>query len=208
MIRRIVFSFLVVFASSAAASDASACWNATQEELNAQVRSTIAAQRALDDENPSLAIRLIEQVPHSSFWLAMDSEWPQYMRPRGDDEHSRGRMMRIYALAVARLPHPTQQQIGLARRARGNASSLIDGSAAPSRLADFAEFDAFIGESQRALDVLRPLAEKDLIGSAHAYAALARLEAAQGNIDAAGEALARCNQFVKPAKRTSICVVP
>jgi hypothetical protein len=208
MIRRIVFSCLIAFTSALASSDAVACWNATQAELDTQVRTTIAAQRALDDENPRLAIRLIEQVPHATEWLMLGSVWPNGGTRWTYDAHSRGRMMRIYALAVARSQRPTQQEIGRAKRARENVYELIDGSESPSRRADFAEFDAFAGQTEDALKVLRELAARDLIGSAHAYATLARLERAQGNADASNEALARCNNYARASKRASICVVP
>jgi hypothetical protein len=57
-----------------------------------------------------------------------------------------------------------------------------------------------------ALGVLADLADRDLVGSAHAYAALARLRAARGQSSASRAALGRCEAMT--ASPGAVCRVP
>jgi hypothetical protein len=213
MIRRMVVSFLLALALGSAASDAGACWNITRAEFDQQARITMAAQRALDAEDPRRAIALVQQVPNWRFWLVLPDEDSQSLKwspPGSPDRALRRRMQRIYALAVSRSPTPSKDEIGVASRAMWTARQLADFDYAhePSFRVDQAEWDAFMGYDDEAFFTLMHLAERDLIGSPHAYALLARLHSERGNTDAAEAALARCNKMANPAKRASICVVP
>jgi hypothetical protein len=68
----------------------------------------------------------------------------------------------------------------------------------PIARADLAEaLAATPGKEDDALGILADLADRDLIGSAHAYAALARIRASRGDSGAARRALARCELMTR-----------
>jgi hypothetical protein len=68
----------------------------------------------------------------------------------------------------------------------------------PVTQADLAEALATrAAHEEEALGILGDLAARDLLGSAHAYAALARLRAARGDVAATRGALARCERMTR-----------
>jgi hypothetical protein len=77
----------------------------------------------------------------------------------------------------------------------------------PAAQADLAESLATGAPgAAESLAILTDLASRDLVGSAHAYAALARLRAAKGETDASRDALSRCELMTRsPA---AVCRAP
>jgi len=77
----------------------------------------------------------------------------------------------------------------------------------PVAMADLAEAlstrPRYEGE---ALGILQDLADRDLMGSAHAYAALARLRATRGEEAVARDAIARCQAMSR--QPASVCQAP
>jgi hypothetical protein len=68
----------------------------------------------------------------------------------------------------------------------------------PAAQADLAEALATRAPgAAESLSILTDLAARDLVGSAHAYATLARLRAAKGDMDASRDALSRCELMTK-----------
>lgn len=67
----------------------------------------------------------------------------------------------------------------------------------PVARADFAEALAARKDDDRSLAILADLADRDLVGSAHAYATLARIRASRGDAQAARTALQRCELMTK-----------
>lgn len=129
------------------------------------------------------------------------------------------RGQRVLALAVVRGEGALAGVHGLSATAPAQRAAnvawatgvLRDISAArrddPVALADLAEALASTpaGEEE-ALGILSDLAERDLMGSAHAYATLARLRVSHGDAAAARGALSRCEQMTRnPA---SACKAP
>lgn len=77
----------------------------------------------------------------------------------------------------------------------------------PVARADLAEaLAARAKHDDESLAILADLTDRDLVGSAHAYAALARIRASRGDADAARAALQRCELMTKsPA---AVCKAP
>jgi hypothetical protein len=77
----------------------------------------------------------------------------------------------------------------------------------PVTQADLAEaLAARPQHEEESLAILADLASRDLLGSAHAYATLARLRAARGDVTATRDALARCERMTRsPA---AVCRAP
>jgi hypothetical protein len=79
--------------------------------------------------------------------------------------------------------------------------------AEPAAQADLAEaLEATPGKEDEALGILADLADRDLLGSAHAYAALARIRALRGDADSARGALARCERMTRTP--SVVCKAP
>ena len=77
----------------------------------------------------------------------------------------------------------------------------------PVARADLAEaLSRSPGHEDEAFTLLADLTARDLVGSANAYAALARLRAVRGDSDGTRTALARCEQMTRVP--SSICHVP
>jgi len=77
----------------------------------------------------------------------------------------------------------------------------------PVAMADLAEALSTIPKYQgESLAILQDLADRDLVGSAHAYAALARLQATKGDPDASRIALTRCDAMSR--QPLAVCQAP
>jgi hypothetical protein len=196
-------------------SDANACINVTRAEMDRHVALVQSSQAALDNGEPRRAIALLDNLPSVRGMLMLDDDavnrddlGMEFVR----DKFLVFRMRRIYALALARsrprtLPgqspsNDLQTAVRMIQRAVDIAKK--DGEEPePSLWADWAEVMAAAGYDKSAAPILRWLAVGDLMGNAHAYAALARIETAAGNTEAATLATERCK---KMAKQKSICV--
>ncbi len=165
-------------------SEARACGNAVQLEQNEALGRVLAAQAALDEGDFAFVLGRMGSVDgHEEYGAAGLS----------------GRAARIYALAASRGGDPAQQASAVKMLAalrlskpdkRGDAGFVSD----PALEADLGEAMARAGDVGGARDLLRPLADSDLLGSPYAYAALSRLDATD---DPARARLAttRCQQM-------------
>jgi hypothetical protein len=108
------------------------------------------------------------------------------------------RAQRILALAVVRSDGRVARVAGLGGASLDWAVSTLRAVSAarhddPAAQADLGEALAASSKTEEdALHLLADLASRDLVGSAHAYAALARLHARSGNAEKAHAALERC----------------
>ncbi|NOU31784.1 MAG: hypothetical protein HOO96_28100 [Polyangiaceae bacterium] len=164
--------------------EARACGNVVQLEQNEAVRRVVAAQAALDEGDYAFVLERLAG-------------------PGGYEEYGSaglaGRAARIYALAASRSGDRAQQASAVRRlqgsRFSGYGAGFKGGFLSdPTLEADLGEALARTGDVDAARDLLRPLADRDLIGSPYAYAALARLDATD---DPARARLAtsRCQQM-------------
>jgi hypothetical protein len=199
----LLFAAVAVLAFSPRRTEA--CPNVTYLQLDDDTKKVKAADDAL--ANGDLA-RAKERAKSLRF----------YSIQVGDPDHALGkeldrmqekhnvllrRAARIVALATVRDP---SSSIGDRETCVRVLLTYLKADPNPALEADAAEALASVPEKEPlALMMLRGLAKKDLMGSAYAYAALARLEAARGNDAEAASADERCKQM---AKRASICARP
>jgi hypothetical protein len=157
-----------------ATSDARACGGAILLDLDAAAANLAEAESALDAGDLRFARTLAAEV------LA------------GDEELFFDRAHRIEALSFARDPGASQADLERALMSLGEMMSSAE-RRTPSLEADFAETAARLPKyADDARHQLASLSDRDLMGSAYAYAAYARLADAHGDHRVAAEARARC----------------
>lgn len=187
---------------------ADACINATKADMDQSVRNLKIADAALEVDDFVKARRWIEVV------LVYLSDAKSLIDPKDGMVHLPDgttapapdpglirRTARIRALIRSRDPKSTST-------VREEAMTMFEkdvlGSAPdPTVLADYAEILSRVpARSGQATMMLRALRDKDLIGSAHAYAALAELEKQAGDREAEGAAREKCRPMTK---KPTIC---
>lgn len=114
------------------------------------------------------------------------------------------RAARVMALALVRGASPSADDVAWSEKTLGYVSSTLRPND-PVAQADWAEALAKAGRADDALALLSKLAKKDLLGSAPAYAAYAKLLSARG--DAAGAAAAQ-DRCASMTKSPAICKAP
>lgn len=179
------------------------CINATQEALDESVRNMKIAEGALEVDDYDKArkwlgpvIRYLSDVEESTDKKDGKVRSPDgKVQPAPTPEFIR-RVYRVRALVRSRDPKSDQaaRDEGLAMFEKQALGPAPD----PTVLADYAEIMARVpARVGQATMMLRSLDSKDLMGSAHAYAALAAIEKAAGNADAEAAARAKCKTRAK-----------
>jgi hypothetical protein len=167
-----------------------ACMNATMSETEA-VRNLKEAEAALEEGDVDTTRELAGEVHYMYRWLAPES--PLFVRAT-----------RIEALAYVRDRNASDSELA---RAVDILREVVEPrverpwppSPTPVVLADYGEALERAGRNDEAFAVLWPLARKDLIGSAYAYAAFSRAAKAKGDVSFATLAMTRCETIaVKP----------
>lgn len=190
-----------------AADDAAACFNVTQAEVDAVTKKVKAAEAALEKEDQTSAHKLAEEALHFLRSAKMATHPDGKLRSPNDkpvdppDPGLLARAHRIDTLALSRAARTSaEDRVKAADRFE---AEVLKGANDPSLTADHAELlsrvPARVGQAAM---MLRALRDKDLIGSAHAYLALAKLEKADGNAEAEKTARDRCRAA---ALKKAIC---
>jgi hypothetical protein len=170
------------------ATPARACGNAVTFSEDASIAKLREAEEALDEGD----VRTARELSAAS--LAITSTSPMYTFA-----HNRG--LRIHALSFVRDPSASQEDIATAvEELETRAKALRDANLEPSFAADLGEALERAGRDEDALATLVPLAERDLIGSAYAYAALHRAAKHRGDTTLASNADARCRSMAIDAR--------
>lgn len=209
-----------------ASPPAHACVNVTKADLDTTVKNVKAAEAALESGDLAKvrfwldpALRVLGDVQH-----AIDPRDGKVHAPDGSktdppDPSLRRRAMRVDALSISRNPKGTAEGRELALKkfetevlGQTQPKTDTDARAAkpapaaspdPTVLADYGELLSRVpARDWQGLMTLRTLRDKDLIGSAYAYAALAELEKKQGDAKAEAQAREKCRLS---AKRPSMC---
>lgn len=174
------------------------CVNATQEARDESVRNLKIADAAVDVLDFAKAKKWLEPVLVylGDVKASTDPKDGKVHLPDGTigpspDPAFVRRVWRVRALIRTRDPKstPAVREEGLGMFEKEVLGTAPD----PTVLADYAEVMSRIpARAPQAMMMLRHLDSKDLIGSAHAYVALAELEKQAGNASAETTARAKC----------------
>jgi hypothetical protein len=208
--RALAVLVIVAMFGALGANDAAACPNVTRLEVDRDVRNVARAEKDLGNDDFAKArtdlkqMRRWEDFIHHSTKGANDTFLHSYADGRKDPNADfipvALRAYRLFALIAVRDPAATAQEKTIARETM---LDFVKSSNDPTMAIDAAEVFSHSDDlAPLALMMLRAYADKDLIGSAWAYAALARLEHAQGNAAAESSARERCRRM---AKHESTC---
>lgn len=194
--RRWLVSIVVVSAMTAWASPSRAClWGPPPKRVDPRKLDVIAAERALAGGDHEKAVRLAKRAA------------PGIVRLRPADPKSRiaGRAQRTLALAAVRSggsiavargiggdgDYPRQVALAWAELTLTWHAALASGNLlVRSQLAEALAADPY--QVDRAREMLRELADRDVMPTAQGYAVLARLESETGRRDTA---IARCEEL-------------
>ena len=175
---------------------ASACGMSVRlEQLDVKptpVQEIASAERALEGGNNTYAATIVART------------FPGFRSITAGEDPLKTRALRVMALAIVRTN-------GDASRAGGwttgsNLSWAVESlreinakrNNDPTVQADLGEALSKIPSKQgEALELLSKLADKDLMGSPNAYAALARLRSEKGDANGSAQALKRCEEMTK-----------
>jgi len=191
-------------------SDAGACPNVTQLEVDRDVRNVALLEKDVQNDDFAKArTRLLRFGERGRPFYAGEHVWlhvEDYANknnpsdPNGKWAPVAHRAFRLNALIFVRDPKSTAEERAFARRVM---LDFVRDTQDPTLAIDAAEvFSHFDDLAPVALMMIRGPAEKDLVGSAWAYAALARMEKAHGNTAAETSARERCRRM---AKHPTIC---
>jgi hypothetical protein len=187
---------------------ADACVNVTKADLDESVRNLKIADAALEADDLAKARKWLAPV------LTFLSDAKNAIDPKDGMVHGPDRLVvpppepglyrraaRIRALVRARDPKSSAADREAAMKIFEK--EVLGASPNPAILADYAEVLSHVpARTAQATMVLRALRDKDLIGSSHAYAALAALEKESGDQAAEAAARDRCRTI---AKKPTIC---
>jgi hypothetical protein len=209
IVRLLLVAASVSVASLAAVSvapRASACGMAIHREVDTRAMGIAKAERALQQGQFAAAALNVTQV------------FPAIRTAQPGADALQTRAMRVMALAVARADGavtlgsdwrgatPAQRATNLEWAATTMRTVSAARAGDPSAQADLGEALAKIPRFQpEALKILDGLAQKDLLGSAQAYAALARLRGAAGDKPGRDAAVTKCQAMTQTP---GLCAVP
>ncbi len=197
---KLVLTAMVTTAAALGTVDASACLRAMEapvERKDDAPHLVANAEQSLESGKYAVATAtILKKFPGLKTAATKDSP------KEGETAHLESRAMRIVALASVRSDGAFGVSGGAAE-ARKKAN--LDWAVAVLRKmnaarANDASLQADLGEAlsksaptqKEARELLSKLAEGDLIGSPHAYAALAKLQAAAGDTQKSADAIKRC----------------
>lgn len=172
----LIAAALLVLVSIFDTRPAHACGNAVLSDVDS-VKALKEAEAALDEGDVDLARELASGVRR---------------RITDDDRFVYDRALRVEALSWIRDPRAGDAQIVEAMDLLGRRVREMTMDPAPPLAADYGEALERAHHDEAALLRLTPLAERDLIGSAYAYAALSRAAGRKGDIALSTSALTHC----------------
>lgn len=171
------------------------CLNSTEDAVNIVVKNLKVIDAALEVNDFDRAARFLD-------WVDQHFADPRYAKATPPGPFRRA--ARAKALLLSRNPKSTAAQREQAKVLY--AKKVLGTNPDPTTQADYGEILSRIpGETAAAATLLRTLRDKDLMGSAHGFEALAELEKAAG--DTAAETAAREKCKLR-AKSPIVCAPP
>jgi hypothetical protein len=165
---------------------------------NQAIATLKEAEAALDAGDVQSARELAETAQFSHAFIYV---------PNGDALAERA--VRVRALSVVRdrgaSPAELEAAVTLLEQQISSTNHAPPGPS-PALMADLGEARERVGRDKEAYDVLAPLADKDLMGSAYAYSALSRAARKRGDDARAASARRRCERMAaSPSVLPSVC---
>ncbi|MFK7988500.1 MAG: hypothetical protein AB8I08_20935 [Sandaracinaceae bacterium] len=189
-----------------APASSSACLNVVERDRVPEIRPTQMAEQQLSRGRVRRAVRVARRA------LAGVER-----RRRGDSRRRQlhPRLIRVLAVATVRLEGGVERpgwRTPMSMPAHERSANLrwaldrlyVTSRSTPVERAHYGEALAALGRHAAARDVLRALSRADLMPDAHAFAALARAEAALGNLTEAEQAWVGC-RAVASRRQRSLC---
>jgi len=185
------------------ATDASACGMSIRMDSTPQkptpVQEIARAEKALENGQNLVAAK------------AVLANFPRVRSVTAGANPLETRALRVFALAVVRSNGAVNEKsAGVAGRSEWTPTANLEWAVQsireidakrpndPTVQADLGEALSKLPHGQKeAIEILQKLAEKDLMGSPHAYAALAKLRTAKGDLGGAEAAIKRCEEMSK-----------
>ncbi len=185
------------------ADDAKACGMSIRMDPTPQkptpVQEIARAEKALENGQNLVAAK------------AVVGNFPRVRSAKAGDSPLETRALRVFALAVVRSNGAVNEKAaGISGQGEWTPNANLEWAVQaireidakrpndPTVQADLGEALSKLPHGQKeALEILQKLADKDLMGSPHAYAALAKLRTAKGDLGGAEAALKRCEEMSK-----------
>lgn len=198
-----VVPFAFAAQAAVAAGDAEACGMSIRMDPTPQrpspVQEVARAEKALESGNNLLAAQ------------AVLGSFPRIRDAAAGQNALETRALRVFSLAVVRSNGEVQEKkAGVAAKEEWKPAANLEWAAQslreidakrpndPTVQADLGEALSKLPHGQgEAMKLLQGLAQKDLMGSPHAYAALAKLRSASGDSSGAEAAVKRCEEMSK-----------
>lgn len=184
-------------------ADANACGMSVRMEPVPQkptpVQLVARAEKALENGNNVVAAKTVFKT------------FPRIRVATAGNDPLETRALRVLALAVVRTEgRVSEKSAGIASNTEWTPNANLEWAVQAMREIDSKRpndptVQADLGEAlsklprtrQEALSILQRLAQKDLMGSPYAYAALAKLRSDQGDVSGAEAAIKRCEEMSK-----------
>ena len=204
-------------AGSAAATDARACgfFDYRQVRPIAKARPVFVAV----DDRIAAADQRLEEAKNEAAALEVVTAFPQIRGVAVGASPLETRALRILSLAVVRAEGSLTGVRGFTGATAARRAANLEWATGTLRAVDAQKHDDPVARADlaealarspqhedEALTILSDLTARDLVGSAPAYAALARLRAARGDGAGTRAALARCEQMTRSA--LTVCRAP
>lgn len=170
-----------------------------QKQKPSPLQLVARAEKSLEDGNNLAAAKTVLTT------------FPRIRVANAGDNPLETRALRVLALAVVRTNgRVNEKAVGIASKTEWTPSANLEWAVQAMREIDAKRpndptVQADLGEAlsklprtrQEALSILQRLAQKDLMGSPYAYAALAKLRSDQGDASGAEAAIKRCEEMSK-----------
>jgi hypothetical protein len=196
--------------ATAAASDASACGYFNYREVRPAAQARPKPVPVAANDRVAAADQRLEEERLVEAGTEVATAFPSIRQTPVGASPLETRALRILSLAVVRSEGTLRGVPGFSGAGETDRSANLEWAARTLRSIDMARpndpvtqadlAEALAARTQHAdesLAILADLARRDLVGSAHAYAALARLRASSGDTAASREALGRCELMTK-----------
>jgi hypothetical protein len=200
----LALALVPAFAVIAAPRDATACGSAIRLEVKPQAKPTpvqeiARAEKALESGQALVATQ------------AVIAAFPKVRAATAGADALETRALRVFALALVRSDGAAdERKAGIPGATEWTKSANLDWAVQalreidqkrpndPALRADLGEALAKVARGEgEAMTILGGLEKKDLMGSPHAYAALARLREKKGDLAGAEAAVKRCEEMTK-----------